>query len=72
MTGSIGERSYVAIPWAGDYAYGGSVLIQSVNVSAQGGGSGKVGTSAVPLVLVVRLVQYLRHQHLVDMVIGYP
>ena len=28
------------------YAYGGSVLIQSGNVSAQGGGSGKVGTSA--------------------------
>ena len=46
MTGSIGERSYVAIPWTGDYAYGGSVLIQSGNVSAQGGGSGKVGTSA--------------------------
>ena len=34
MTGSIGEMSYVAIPWTGDYAYGGSVLIQSGNVSA--------------------------------------
>ena len=47
MTGSIGEMSYVAIPWTGDYAYGGSVLIQSGNVSAQGGiGSGGGGGGA--------------------------
>ena len=32
----------------------------------------RLGHQLVQLVLVVRLVQYLRHQHLVDMVIGYP